>query len=399
VMEMVRPAAPVSAARPMRIQTKPVSRWQPVPVQGEIQRCGGIRCPPGTCGHEENEKIHRLAQGQPQPTRIPPSVFGVLRTAGRPLDTSLRADMEKRFGHDFAHVRVHADPSAARSARAIQAQAYTVGRHVVMGQNQFQPHTAPGMRLLAHELGHVVQQGNPVGDIAPPHAISHHDDPSEMQADRMAAAAQRMVFGAGLYNPKAIAAPKILANELVPTPASTSTSVMRQTLNPDPPPPPIERNIELRPHLIPLNAHAEREAGKCEEFPGGSTDCEIDEKRGALTGKVTQRIDEKNPCTRPCVQQHEAVHVEQLKKYCPQLRDCYLAADKGTRSPSDCLKLATTGIKERECAAYNVSVPCVEKRLKTAKECQTAENKEYGARKLASEKCFQEHDCAGAAGK
>jgi hypothetical protein len=41
----------------------------------------------------------------------------------------------------------------------------------------------------------------------------------------------------------------------------------------------------------------------------------------------------------------------------------------------------------------------VEKRLKTAKECQTAENKEYGARKLASEKCFQEHDCAGAAGK
>lgn len=188
-----------------------------------------------------------------------------------------------------------------------------------------------------------------------------------------------------------------MANEPVPT--TGSISVLRQKLNPDPPPPPIERNIELQPHLIPLNAHAEREVEKCEEFPGGSTDCVVDKKTGIPTGKVTQSIDEKNPCTRPCVQQHEAVHVEQLKKFCPQLRDCYLAADKGMRSPLDCFKLAATGIKERECAAYNVSVPCVEKRLRTAKECQTPDNKEYGARKLVSEKCFQDHDCAGAAGK
>jgi Domain of unknown function (DUF4157) len=296
--------------------------------------------------------------------------------------------MEERFGHDFAHVRVHADPAAARSADAIQAQAYTVGRHIVMGQNQFQPHAAPGMRLLAHELAHVVQQGNPDGDIAQPRAISRHDEPSELQADHIAAATQHM-FGAGLHNPRAT------IRQSLPWKAATPISVMRQKLNPDPPPPPIDRDIELQPHLIPLDAHAKRETEKCEKFPGGSTNCELDQKTGTLTGKVTQRIDETNPCTRPCVEQHEAVHLGQLKKLCPAVRDCYLAADKGTRPVLDCLKLATSGVEERECAAYNVSVPCMEKRLRTAKECQAPDNKEYGTRKLASEKCFRHEDCAG----
>jgi hypothetical protein len=55
--------------------------------------------------------------------------------------------------------------------------------------------------------------------------------------------------------------------------------------------------------------------------------------------------------------------------------------------------MAIFGMKERECEAYRVSVPCVERRLKNARECQSKENKEYGTRKLASEKCFQETNC------
>jgi hypothetical protein len=161
--------------------------------------------------------------------------------------------------------------------------------------------------------------------------------------------------------------------------------------------PNLERGFELDPQqfLKPMNAPAIREREKCEEFPGGSTDCEVDEKTGTPTGKVTRHIDETNRCTRPCVEQHEAVHVKQFKTFCPQLRDCYRAADKGKRPVEDCVKMAIFGTKERECEAYKVSVPCVENRLKNAKECQSKENKDYGIRKLASEKCFRNNNCGG----
>jgi hypothetical protein len=66
--------------------------------------------------------------------------------------------MEPRFGHDFSHVRVHADDLAAQSARAVHARAYTVGSDVVFGQGQYTPQGLAGRRLLAHELTHVLQQ-------------------------------------------------------------------------------------------------------------------------------------------------------------------------------------------------------------------------------------------------
>jgi outer membrane protein OmpA-like peptidoglycan-associated protein len=55
-------------------------------------------------------------------------------------------------------VRVHTDTLAARSARAVQAHAYTVGRQIVFGAGRYAPGTPAGRRLLAHELAHVLQQ-------------------------------------------------------------------------------------------------------------------------------------------------------------------------------------------------------------------------------------------------
>lgn len=142
-----------------------------------------------------------------------------------------------------------------------------------------------------------------------------------------------------------------------------------------------------------MDAQAVPEQEKREEFPGGSTDCDVDEKTGIPTGKVTHRVDETNPCTKPCVEAHENVHVQQLRTFCPDLRDCYRASDAGKRPASDCVKMAIANLAKRECAAYQVSVPCVENRMRTAKECQSTENKEYVMRKLASEKCFRNKNC------
>jgi hypothetical protein len=66
--------------------------------------------------------------------------------------------METGFGHDLSHVRVHTDRKAAESAQAVGALAYTVGRDIVFGAGQYQPTSAGGNRLLAHELTHVMQQ-------------------------------------------------------------------------------------------------------------------------------------------------------------------------------------------------------------------------------------------------
>jgi len=88
----------------------------------------------------------------------PASVDQVLSESGAPLERGVRREMEQRFGHDFSQVRVHAGRSAEESARDVDANAYTVGQHVVFGAGRFSSSTHEGQRLLAHELTHVVQQ-------------------------------------------------------------------------------------------------------------------------------------------------------------------------------------------------------------------------------------------------
>lgn len=88
----------------------------------------------------------------------PPIVHDVLRFPGHPLDSSARAYFEPRFAYDFSQVRVHVGEVAAKSALAVSARAYTVGRDIVFGAGQYRPGEGEGRRLLAHELTHVCQQ-------------------------------------------------------------------------------------------------------------------------------------------------------------------------------------------------------------------------------------------------
>jgi Domain of unknown function (DUF4157) len=89
---------------------------------------------------------------------IPAVVGEVLRSPGRPLDATTRTHMGRAFGHDFSAVRVHTDAEATRSARAVDAAAYTVGHHVVWGADRYDPASGGDRLILAHELAHVVQQ-------------------------------------------------------------------------------------------------------------------------------------------------------------------------------------------------------------------------------------------------
>lgn len=114
------------------------------------------------CAHcEEEDKLQRKETGDTSST-APTSVHQTLSQSGQPLSAESRAFFEPRFGRDFSGVRIHTDGGAAKSARDINARAYTSGQNVVFGHGQYQPETERGKRLLAHELTHVVQQNHKI---------------------------------------------------------------------------------------------------------------------------------------------------------------------------------------------------------------------------------------------
>lgn len=96
----------------------------------------------------------------------PPVVADLLRSPGRPLDAATRALMEPRFGHDFSHVRIHTGAPAESAAATLGAQAFAFGHHIAFARERFQPGSADGMRLMAHELTHTVQQANTSPSLA-----------------------------------------------------------------------------------------------------------------------------------------------------------------------------------------------------------------------------------------
>jgi hypothetical protein len=80
------------------------------------------------------------------------------RAGGQPLTADLRAFFEPRFGRTFADVRIHTDPAAQTSADALGARAFTTGGDIAFAADEYQPSSAEGKRLIAHELAHYVQQ-------------------------------------------------------------------------------------------------------------------------------------------------------------------------------------------------------------------------------------------------
>ena len=111
-------------------------------------------------------RVQRVV-GQPvdETAAAPASVERALGSASRPLEPTLRQEMEDRFGRDFSGVRVHLGPAAEQSARDVNARAYTLGDRVVFGAGEFNPATRAGRRLLAHELTHVVQQSSAAANV------------------------------------------------------------------------------------------------------------------------------------------------------------------------------------------------------------------------------------------
>ena len=139
--------------------TLPEEKVQKKPVTGEtsswIQRAE----------KKEEEKPVQKKSENPSQHEIPETSWlenqlNNTKGSGERLSDESRSFMESRFGANFSDVKVHTGIHAGILNRSLNAQAFTHGSDVYFGEGKYNPESRQGKHLLAHELTHVVQQGN-----------------------------------------------------------------------------------------------------------------------------------------------------------------------------------------------------------------------------------------------
>jgi Domain of unknown function (DUF4157) len=111
------------------------------------------------CEKEEHGQVQRKADGG---GTAPSGVTHQIESSkgnGSQLSDDTRAQMESSFGTDFSNVRIHNNSESAEMNDALHAQAFTHGSDIYFNEGKYNPQNTEGSRLLAHELTHVVQQG------------------------------------------------------------------------------------------------------------------------------------------------------------------------------------------------------------------------------------------------
>ncbi|EOD79642.1 hypothetical protein D515_01436 [Grimontia indica] len=74
------------------------------------------------------------------------------------IPQSLRERAEQTFGTALPDVNFYTGGTAQNYARQLEAKAFTAGNDVYFGSGFYRPDTPEGLRLIGHELTHVVQQ-------------------------------------------------------------------------------------------------------------------------------------------------------------------------------------------------------------------------------------------------
>jgi hypothetical protein len=133
-----------------------------------------------------SETIARQGAGIMPSGEVHPEVKGTIDST-RGGGASLDAGVQERFGDslgDLSDVRVHTDETADKLNRSVSARAFATGTDVYFAKGEYNPGSAGGDRLIAHELAHTVQQrGAPQGG---PLTVSEPGDALEREADAVA---------------------------------------------------------------------------------------------------------------------------------------------------------------------------------------------------------------------
>ncbi len=111
------------------------------------------------------------------------------RSDGQPIDDQIQEKLGSALGQDFNEVRIHTSAEADQLSRQINAKAFTTQNDIFFRQGAYEPNSASGQKLLAHELTHVVQQNSGgVGGSSEQMAVNAPEDSFERQADAVSKA-------------------------------------------------------------------------------------------------------------------------------------------------------------------------------------------------------------------
>ena len=111
-------------------------------------------------------------------------------SGGSALDAATRDRLEPGLGADLSSVRIHTDAEADQLSTSVDAIAFTTGQEIFFREGAYNPGSQEGMRLLAHEATHTVQQATgPVAGTPTPEGVSISDpsDRFEQAAEQTAA--------------------------------------------------------------------------------------------------------------------------------------------------------------------------------------------------------------------
>lgn len=162
-------ASPARASRPLPSGTSATT------LSRKCSKCAG------ESEHDESgaplimRSVDGAAGVPARTTAIDGAVAAARASDGRPLQPEVARSMGRALGFDLSAVRVHASDSAAASAAAIGARAFTLGSDIVFGRHEYAPTTPAGRKLLAHELAHVVQHAS---GRTPPERLSRQAVPA-----------------------------------------------------------------------------------------------------------------------------------------------------------------------------------------------------------------------------
>src|SRR5690242_18477131 len=146
--------------------------WRAVSFLPPALRGTRLRPPDDAAEHAAEGRADAALSTRPGPDPAPsaPRTAGeqapLALGPGEPLRRDQAEYFAPRFGSDLSDVRVHTDAAGAGLARALNADAFSVGSHVVFGSGRYAPEDGEGRRLLAHEIAHVVQERQSPGPPA-----------------------------------------------------------------------------------------------------------------------------------------------------------------------------------------------------------------------------------------
>ncbi len=139
----------------MRMPVGDLSAWgRPAPTTPKLQ----LKCE--ACGSDDETTMRSSDMATPTVTPMIERNIQAMQGGGRPLDDNTRSFFEQRMGADFSNVRIHTDANAVQTSRDINARAFTTGNDIAFNSGEYNPNTAAGKHLLAHELTHTIQQSN-----------------------------------------------------------------------------------------------------------------------------------------------------------------------------------------------------------------------------------------------